>query len=208
MDQDFTPSSNSYILADYIRSLDNFSVSTNLEYGYDHMGAVLTDAILQAGLNYRTVVAPRVRRVLTNYPEANVTSRFLNCIRQDGPFHILQWQHPEKPRRLVELTTFLYETDIESKNDLYQWLTNPQNDGLLIRIRGIGPKTVDYIKNLVNLSTVAIDRHVRGFVKNAGINSVNYDELRSIVINTATILELTPSILDYAIWSFMSEKMH
>ena len=30
---------------------------------YDHMGAVLTDAILQAGLNYEAVVFPRVQKI-------------------------------------------------------------------------------------------------------------------------------------------------
>ncbi len=206
--QNFSISNNAYILANYIQSLDNFSISTEHNYGYDHMGAILTDAILQAGLNYRTVVAPRVKRVITNFPEANVTSIFLNYIHQYGAFHILQWQHPEKPRRLDELTTFLYEKGIETRNDLHKWLVVPQNDNMLMKIRGIGLKTVDYLKNLINLPTVAIDRHVRGFVHNAGISSVDYAELRSIVISAATILDITPTILDYAIWSFMSEKMH
>lgn len=206
--QNFPPPNNAYILAKYIQSIENFPVPKNQNYGYDHMGAILTDAILQAGLNYQTVVAPRVRRVLTNYPDADVTSVFLNYIHRDSAFDILQWQHAEKPRRLLELTTFLYEMGIESRDDLYKWLIDPENGDLLIRIRGIGLKTVDYIKNLVNIPTVAIDRHVRNFVHNAGISSLNYTELRSIVINAATILDLSPSNLDYAIWSFMSEKMY
>ena len=44
--------------------------------GYCHMGATLTDTVLQAGLNYRSVVLPRVSRILDLYPNAKTTTSF------------------------------------------------------------------------------------------------------------------------------------
>ena len=34
-----------------------------------HLGAIMADAILQSGVNYRTVVYPRVVVILNQYPE-------------------------------------------------------------------------------------------------------------------------------------------
>jgi hypothetical protein len=44
-------------------------VSSGLPYG--HMGATLTDAVLQSGISYETVVLPRVERILRDYPGRN-----------------------------------------------------------------------------------------------------------------------------------------
>jgi len=195
-----------HILANYISSLDDFNIPHNHVYRYNHMGAVLTDTVLQAGLNYRTVVEPRVICVIKNYPEANITSSFLSSLYRDGANKILNWHHPEKPRRLLELTEFFCETSNETEDDLQKWLIEPINCDLLLRIRGIGPKTVDYLKNLVSLSSVAVDRHIRKFVKNAGVSSTSYEEIRFTVVQAANVLNLSPSILDHAIWIYMSKQ--
>ena len=47
------------------------------------MGATITDAVLQAGLRYETVVWPRVQHVMT-IPEAATTSGFLAVLRERG----------------------------------------------------------------------------------------------------------------------------
>lgn len=194
-------------LVSYIESLDDFPIPKNRVYSYDHMGAVLTDTILQAGLNYKTVVAPRVNRVINTYPEAKIVSIFLLTIHRDGPQKILNWNHPEKPQRLLQLTEFLYNHGIESETDLHNWLIPPENSYLLISIKGIGPKTVDYLKNLVKISSVAVDRHIRNFVQNAGIGFVRYEDIQFTVIQAAEILDLSPAVLDHAIWNYMSTKL-
>ena len=191
-------------LVEYIYSLNDFSIPQNHTFSYQHMGAILTDTILQAGLNYRNVVEPRVQRVIRNYPDATVTSAFLAIMISEGTYQILDWRHPEKPRRLFELTTFLFRNGIETEADLHTWLLNDINSRSLMNINGIGPKSVDYLKNLVNISTVAIDRHIHNFVKNAGLNIDMYDDIRSIVILAASSMDLLPSKLDHAIWLYMS----
>lgn len=197
---------NAQLLVEHISLLNNFNIEGKSYNGYDHMGAILTDTILQAGLNYRTVVAPRVKRVMELYPIAYTTSTFLSIIEQDGANQVLNWQHPEKPRRLYEFTQFLFTLSIESDKDLYNWLMIQGNDQSLLKLRGIGPKTIDYLKNLVNLPAVAVDRHIRTFVLNAGITSGRYSEIQAIVEQAADLLNIGRSSLDHAIWLYMSNK--
>ena len=193
-------------LADYMLALDGFRVAPEPTGTYEHMGAVVTDAILQAGLNYRTVVTPRVNRVLREYPDARTTSRFLTVLDQNGASIVLNWRHPEKPRRLYALTIFLAASGVETEGDLQAWLLIPENCDALLEIKGIGLKTVDYLKNLVNVPTVAVDRHIRRFIERAGIQCNQYDEIRSIVVCAADLLEVPCSNLDHAIWSYSTNS--
>ena len=69
--------------ARYIRDLiDNGDIvpATDKEHGYCHMGATITDTILQAGVKYATVVVPRVKNILEKYPEAKTTSDFYRLL--------------------------------------------------------------------------------------------------------------------------------
>jgi thiamine monophosphate kinase len=54
--------------ARYIRNLiDNGDiVPVTKSHGYSHMGATITDSILQAGVKYDTVVIPRVKNIREN----------------------------------------------------------------------------------------------------------------------------------------------
>ena len=64
------------LLRHCIESLPDFKLQKDAATGYDHMGALLVDAALQAGIRYETVVWPRVTAVLEHYPEAQTTSEF------------------------------------------------------------------------------------------------------------------------------------
>jgi endonuclease III len=71
-------------------------------------------------------------------------------------------------------------------------------------LNGIGPKTVDYIKMLVGIPSVAIDRHVRVFVQAAGLPQTRYAEVQQVVQLAADTLEMNRSSFDWAIWSYVS----
>lgn len=194
-------------LADYISLLDGFVIRPSLIRGYDHMGALLTDAVLQAGVNYRTVVQPRVSAILSNYPEATTTTAFRTLMIYYGANIILRWKHPEKPRRLQEITDYFYDKHVETPYDLHHWLLSSENCGSLRQVRGVGPKTVDYLKSLANLPTVAVDRHIRRFVMIAGLDLHKYEEVRTVVSYAADLLSVPRCSLDYAIWSYSSREL-
>jgi endonuclease III len=100
----------------------------------------------------------------------------------------------------------LVSESIEVEDDLYCWLQTPNHVDLLLSVKGVGPKTADYLKGLVGLPAVAVDRHLRAFVALAGVSATGYEEIRSLICATASVLGHDPSSLDYAIWSYMSQS--
>lgn len=193
------------LLAEYIDSLNGFSIPNNHNYCYYHMGATLSDLVLQAGLNYRHVVKPRIENIIIMYSGATTTSSFYRVLLTHGANIVLNWNHPEKPRRLTAVTEFFISEAIEKETELQMWLNNPDNCFKLLKIHGIGLKSVDYLKNLVNIPSIAVDRHIRKFVSMAGLDIQNYSEIQDVVQKTANIMSIEYSTLDHAIWQFMSE---
>jgi hypothetical protein len=171
---------------------------------YGHMGATLTDTVLQAGLNYRSVVLPRVKYVLTQYPHATTTTRFWDLLCEVGPQAILRWSHPEKIDRLTRLIGLLREKGLETESDLASWLRTLAASEQLLAVRGIGPKSVDYLKILVGIPTVAVDRHVKALFTNLDLAYVSYEHCRTVVCQAALILEVEPHVLDGIIWEYVS----
>ena len=170
-----------------------------------HIGALLSDAVLQPGLNYRTVVAPRVNRVVRLFPEAVCLLAFSGILLRHGPNYVLNWKHHEKPRRLTEIVRVLGEESIESAHDLASWLGSETNVAKLLHIRGVGPKTVDYMAILAGADGVAIDRHIESFLEAAGIAPKDYADARRIVCLTADLLGVSRGTLDQALWETCSQ---
>jgi len=193
-------------LAEYMESLSDFTMRKDIrspgEPEYNHMGALLTDAILQAGLRYETVVLPKVLRVKDTYPEAFTTSGFLNILEARGYQEVLQWKDEEKPDRLKRLATFLQERNVETVEDLKTWLERPQSRKELLGIKGVGPKTADYLALLAGLPRVAVDRHIKSFCAEAGIKK----NVARAVKEAAEELGTDVVCLDYSIWFYMSRR--
>ncbi|MDL2290358.1 hypothetical protein LJB95_03030 [Paludibacteraceae bacterium OttesenSCG-928-F17] len=72
------------LLADYISASDLDIIDPNNCYYKDHIGALFTDVILQAGLNYKYVVFPRVNYILKNYPMASTVFLFWQLLNSEG----------------------------------------------------------------------------------------------------------------------------
>lgn len=64
----------------YLESLSGFQF-VELDEPYGHIGATLTDAIFQAGINYTSVVLPRVERV-HRHERAKSISGFLALLHE------------------------------------------------------------------------------------------------------------------------------
>jgi hypothetical protein len=192
-------------LVEFIDSLGDFSIRPISNRGYGHMGATITDSILQAGLNYKTVVEPRVRAVLEGFPLATTSTEFLGILTEHGANKILGWKHPEKPRRVCELTTFFVAESVDTEECLGQYLRCAINCEKLLRLNGIGPKTLDYLKNFGGIPTIAVDRHITNFVAVAGITCSSYQEISRLVCTAADLISVSASDLDFAIWEYVSQ---
>lgn len=199
--------SNALRLKEYIDSIDNFRFIEPEVCPYrDHIGALFTDAILQAGVNYRSVVRPRVERVLLNFPEAKTVSSFSQVLDLYGVNDVLSWNNAAKVQRMGDLVSFCKFHSIETTYDLARFLNEGFGEEQLKSINGIGNKTCDYLKRLLGFDTVAVDRHIRDFLVDADIMVNDYFEIKEVVEFTADIMDVNRRALDYSIWSYMSHN--
>lgn len=189
-------------LVAYIKSLSDFP-RVPAQEPYNHIGATLTDALLQSGLRYEAVVLPRVKRVLAE-PSAGTVSGFLNLLERDGPHVVLNWRHPDKPARVLAVTRLLSAEGIETEADLRDWLADEAHCQTLLGLKGIGPKTMDYLQVLVGIPNIAVDVHLFAFLERAGCPAKNYSEAHDLLMDAAQLLGWPASELDHSIWRYMS----
>ena len=194
-------------LVQYIKSVEDLEFTfKKRNSAYTHIGALFTDIILQAGLNYSTVVKPRVNRVLYDFPQANNLRNLQSVIEQHGLEKIIRWSHPVKIERFLCLLDFCAKREINSCNDLKTFLSKSDNRTLFLSLKGIGPKTLDYTMKLLDFDTIAVDRHIIGFIELAGLKHKDYDFTKRTVEFAADLLEVSRASLDETIWSYMSTK--
>ncbi|WP_315765251.1 MULTISPECIES: hypothetical protein [unclassified Bradyrhizobium] len=171
-----------------------------------HVGAVLADAALQAGLNYRSVVKTRVDRIVQEFPEAATLSGLFKAIGSVGVNEFLRWQHHTKVSRFISLAELLRDEGVDDFGQLRAWLEIPACREQLRAIRGVGPKTVDYICGLVGLEFIAVDRHIRAFASDAGVNVANYEFIQIAVAYAADLLGVSRRHFDASIWIYVSDR--
>ena len=173
---------------------------------YHHMGAVLADSVLQAGLNYEKVVKPRIASILETFPHASTVNTLIEVIEIEGSPKFLRWEHSEKIARFDSLVTFVSEARIKNTRELREALRDDRFRSDIQRVRGVGPKTVDYMACLVGVDCIAVDRHVRGFAESVGLEDGSYDYLRDVFSFAADLLSISRREFDASIWYYQTLK--
>ncbi|WP_246184089.1 hypothetical protein [Pandoraea anhela] len=156
--------------------------------------------MLQAGLNYVTVVRPRVLAVLRAHPNRQTISSLIRLIEDGRTSSFLNWQHHEKVTRFESLVYFLRGRGVEDVEDLRAELLTDEFCEAVQTVNGIGPKTVDYMACLVGVDSIAVDRHVRTFAKTVGVNNDDYHFLRKSFCCAADLLSLRRRDFDAWLW--------
>lgn len=191
-------------LAEYTRSLSDFVIQQEIDR-YDHMGALIVDAVLQAGIHYDSVVKPRALRMQHDYPSASTTTGFLTVLSQVGAEKLLDFRG-DKPMRVMEVTCLLRYEEIDTVSELANWLGNTDNQKKLKRIKGVKEKTSDYIRILAGSETNAVDRHLVNFLHDAKVEFDTYEDASKVISAAATLLGASVSHYDHSIWTYMSGK--
>lgn len=166
----------------------------------EHLGAVLADSVLQAGVNYTTVVRPRVMAILRAYPSRLTISSLVVLIQDGKTGAFLSWRHHEKVTRFEMLVLFLKQWGIEDIVDLRASLVSEEFCDAIQTVNGVGPKTVDYMACLVGIDSIAVDRHVRTFAKMVGVDNDDYHFLRKSFCCAADLLSLPRREFDAWLW--------
>lgn len=173
---------------------------------YYNMAATLTDSVLQAGMNYKSVVYPRVYNILNKYSDYSSTCDFIILFQTIPIGEIIQCKNKRKQNTICQLAWFLYNQNVNTEDDLAKWILDDKNSDKLLEIIGVGRKTIDYLKLLSGQQAIPIDRHMFQFLELAGILTSDYKEASTILRKTAAILQIGESVLDKTIWDYMSEK--
>src|SRR5260221_8372289 len=182
-------------LASYTKTLHDFRIAVSVDGNYQHMGATIVDAILQAGLKYDSVVRPGVRGLLKSYPNETTTSAFARVLDAQGAEEIVKMRGA-KPKRVVALTEFLKKKGIEEESHLKVWIQVSENRQSLMRLSGIKNKTADYLARLVSVETSAPDMWLFQFLEDAHVplGERKYEAARDIVNKTADILGISNAV--------------
>ena len=191
----------------FIEKKQDFTIiSSNSCFYNHHLGAVLTDIVLQAGLNYNTVVLPRVLRVYMKFSESYNLDNLISTINNIGLERLLNWKNHIKLKRFQFIVDYLIKNSIQTTSDLLLHLNIDSNVDSFLSIKGIGNKTLDYFFKLMHIETIAVDRHIVNFLNHADINFNNYQSAKKIVEFTADILNVSRRDIDYSIWNYMSSN--
>ncbi|MFZ0687275.1 MAG: hypothetical protein WAM89_17160 [Terriglobales bacterium] len=192
-----------YSFVQYIQSRTDF-VFRKVAPPYGHMGATIADTVLQANNRY-TSVTPRVQRILTRWPNATTVTAVLDLLKSVPTVTFLNWNGAERAERVDSILSLLSKERVESETDLQTWMMKDANLQKLLAIHGVGPKTVDYLKIMVGLQSIAIDRRLLKFLSSAGVavNPGDYDTAREILRRAAVLLSIPAADFDHSIWRYI-----
>jgi hypothetical protein len=194
------------ILADYVAG--HWPLPTHMLHTVrpvsDNIGAVLVDTVFQAGLNYRSVVLPRVRAIEARFPDLRTLVQLERSLDSLEFMNVLRWNHPEKPRRLRRVVRFLRGQCLNTLEDIRCWIRRPSSCAAILKVKGVGPKTVDYLKKLLGIQVVAVDRHAFRLLRSLGINTRTYFEAKRVMEFAADLLNISRWAFDKLIWETLS----
>ncbi len=195
----------SKLLVEFIRSLLEFKIYTEIDGEYGHIGATLADAVLQSNNNYERNVRHRIARIRNVYRDDVTLHDLKRLLQRVTVQEFLDWQGTRKPGTFHDLVDLLDRENLDTEEDLKRWLMQDDSTAeKLLAIRFIGPKTVDYLKILVGLPVAAVDRHLTEFLKRAGISVPSYKQGQEIIHQAADLMSLNRALLDHSIWRYMS----
>jgi 3-methyladenine DNA glycosylase/8-oxoguanine DNA glycosylase len=190
-------------LIDFIGGIDKSELPTawgRASAPFDHVGAKLADAALQRGVNYETMVRPRVEALVSTYPDANTTSGLIRLLKKHGAPKMLQIKGGMKSHTFLWLARELAERRIETVAELQEFLADQWHANSLRRIKGVGPKTVAFLKLIVGLDAVAVDLHILAAFEAAGVPPCDPSEAEELIGKVAERLGMRMSDIDALIW--------
>lgn len=168
------------------------------------MGAVICDASFQARRKYVTL-RPRLLRLQATWPDAFTVRGFQARLATDDLAAAMDFKSPGRVAIAQGITDLLAASEVDSRDDLRAWLGSQEHRALLRTVVGVGPKTVDYIGNLVGRSQVAVDVHLRAFAAAAGVVGLPYEQLQAAYEGAAAILGDECAGLEHAVWRLKSQ---
>ncbi|MGW3582462.1 hypothetical protein ACWDM8_14155 [Streptomyces rubiginosohelvolus] len=169
------------------------------------MGAVICDVSFQPRCKYEGTLRPRLLHLQSSWPDARTVRGFQRRLVTEDLAVAMKFNHARKVATAHAITDLLAAHEVDTCEDLHTWLDRQDNRAALRTVKGVGPKSIDYIGNLVGRSHVAVDVHLRAFAVDAGATDLPYDQLRAAYEEAAVILGHDRGALEHAVWRHRSK---
>ncbi|WP_189397021.1 hypothetical protein [Streptomyces sp. FBKL.4005] len=173
--------------------------------GWTHMGAVICDVSFQPRCKYERTLRPRLLDLQLSWPDASTVRGFQHRLATEDLAVAMKFNHAQKVATAHAITDLLAAHGVDTREDLRTWLHHQDNRAALRTVKGVGPKSIDYIGNLVGRSHVAVDVHLRAFAVDAGVPDLPYDQLRAVYEEAAVLLGHDKGGLEHAVWRHRSK---
>lgn len=169
------------------------------------MGAVICDVSFQPRCNYERTLRPRLLHLQLSWADARTVRGFQRRLVTEDLAVAMKFNHAQKVATAHAITDLLAADGVDTREDLYAWLDHRANRAALRAVKGVGPKSIDYIGNLVGRSHVAVDVHLRAFAVDAGVPDLPYARLRAVYEEAAALLGHDKGGLEHAVWRHKSK---
>lgn len=174
--------------------------------GWSHIGALITDAVLQRRQKYKATVFPRVESLVREWPDAETTKGFRERIDGGDLSAVIRWKGEERLKQIQDIVSVFGELGIDDVDTLRQRLGADPDRGefrsALRRVRHVGQKTVDYVDILAGVeSGTAVDSRIRKHMKSAGVSNLTYRHVQAVMRQAADARGWRHGDLDAALWN-------
>lgn len=168
---------------------------------FKHLGVLLADVSLQAGLSYESVVVPRLKRILRDYPDSGCLDTLRTTLEAVGAEDYLNMRNRRKAGVLNALVVLLSARNIRCVGDLASSYNDSTFHDELSAIPGIGPKSKDYLFLLAGCATAPIDRHMLRVLSSADVCTKDYAYASRLLREAMLLLHEDPRRFEYEVWS-------
>ncbi len=176
---------------------------------------LLDAAITSTGLNYFSVVVPKVRQ----FEKEFLREREINSLRKFTKLSIESLSHILKNKRALnmamEIANYLVKISESDKDAIRTWAKNSKierwKQDPVGRIKGVGLITFQYLRMMGGVDTIMPDKIVKRvinkFLVESGINPINNDlEFIKEIEKLAKQIQIRPTELCFLSWLIDSKE--
>lgn len=183
------------------------------EFNYTNPVLILADAILSMNRKYEAFVVPRIKHL----EKSNIISldQLDTIITQNGIEAFVQRWNYNDPKR-VEILQILAKKFLQLKKEyeladdletLHKWGNETKRqEWTSFGVKGIAFTTYQYLRILCGANTAKPDIYIQRAFKEAIGKSRPLEEIVEVVEETAKQMNIPAQQLDYALWSYYSQK--
>ncbi|MGC9326267.1 MAG: hypothetical protein ACP5I1_01405 [Candidatus Hinthialibacter sp.] len=190
----------------HLQSQRKFEAAASLAMGSEHLGAILTEAVLLPGSRYKSQVRPRIERLLQEYPEGKTTGIFVGLIEEISPKYFFNWEENDKPRRVLAAAKHLHELGVETADDFRLLFDEPDFAKFLKEIRGVGAKHIDDLRQLLGLPCDTREESVRIILEEAGLSFQTWKEAGRMLEEASIEIDLPLDHLLLCLWRYVNYR--